>query len=51
MVIVAVPTVLSIASIRVYTVKEAPTDGVTREKVWLSYKVSRSVRRELSCYT
>lgn len=34
MVIVAVPTVLSIASIRVYTVKEAPTDGlVPREKL------------------
>ncbi|XP_035525200.1 MICOS complex subunit MIC27 isoform X2 [Morone saxatilis] len=33
-VIVAVPTVLSIASIRVYTVREAATDGlVTREKL------------------
>ncbi|KAM9356772.1 MICOS complex subunit MIC27 [Symphorus nematophorus] len=32
-VIVAVPTVLGIASIRVYTVKETPTDGVTREKL------------------
>nr|QCP69324.1 apolipoprotein O-like protein [Lateolabrax maculatus] len=33
-VIVAVPTVLSIASIRVYTVSEAPTDGlITREKL------------------
>ncbi|XP_076594442.1 MICOS complex subunit MIC27 isoform X2 [Chaetodon auriga] len=33
-VMVAVPTVLSIASIRVYTVKEAPTEGqVTREKL------------------
>ncbi|XP_041799930.1 MICOS complex subunit MIC27 [Chelmon rostratus] len=33
-VIVAVPTVLSIASIRVYTVREAPTEGlVTREKL------------------
>ncbi|XP_070819576.1 MICOS complex subunit MIC27 [Chaetodon trifascialis] len=33
-VMVAVPTVLSIASIRVYTVKEAPTEGqVAREKL------------------
>uniref|UniRef100_A0A3Q0S7D3 MICOS complex subunit n=1 Tax=Amphilophus citrinellus TaxID=61819 RepID=A0A3Q0S7D3_AMPCI len=33
-VMVAVPTVLGIASIRVYTVKEAPTDGlVTRERL------------------
>ncbi|XP_071313641.1 MICOS complex subunit MIC27 [Trachinotus anak] len=33
-VMVAVPTVLGIASIRVYTVSEAPTDGlVTREKL------------------
>uniref|UniRef100_A0A672J7Z3 MICOS complex subunit n=1 Tax=Salarias fasciatus TaxID=181472 RepID=A0A672J7Z3_SALFA len=31
--LVAVPTVLGIASIRVYTVSEAPTDGVRREKL------------------
>lgn len=45
---VAVPTVLGIASIRVYTVSEVPTDGlVTREKVRLSKDVSRFGRREL----
>ncbi|CAN9514761.1 unnamed protein product [Ophioblennius macclurei] len=32
-VLVAVPTVLGIASIRVYTVREAPADGVKREKL------------------
>lgn len=38
----AVPTVLGIASIRVYTVSEAPAEGlVTREKVRLSHHVSR----------
>ena len=36
----AVPTVMGIASIRVYTVSQVPTDGlVTREKVWLSQNV------------
>lgn len=42
-VMVAVPTVLGIASIRVYTVSEAPVDGlVAREKVRLSFNVSPS---------
>lgn len=41
---VAVPTVLGIASIRVYTVSEAPAEGlVTREKVRLSPNFSRCV--------
>lgn len=40
-VMVAVPTVLGIASIRVYTVSEAPADGlVSREKVSLSFNIS-----------
>lgn len=31
----AVPAVLGIASVRVYTVREASADGlITREKVW-----------------
>lgn len=38
---VAVPTVLGIASIRVYTVSEAPADGlVSREKVALPFNIS-----------
>lgn len=38
---VAVPTVLGIASIRVYTVSEEPVDGlVSREKVCLSFNTS-----------
>lgn len=42
-VMVAVPTVLGIASIRVYTVSEAPADGlVSREKVGLSFTISLS---------
>lgn len=44
----AVPTVLSIASIRVYTVREESTDGlVPREKVWLPQNISRSGMGEL----
>lgn len=44
---VAVPTVLGIASIRVYTVSEVPTDGlITREKVGLS-PLLRYSRRQL----
>lgn len=40
-VMVAVPTVLGIASIRVYTVSEAPADGlVPREKVALPFNIS-----------
>lgn len=40
---VAVPTVLGIASVRVYTVSEAPADGlVTREKVRPSVNISPS---------
>lgn len=40
-VMVAVPTVLGIASIRVYTVSEAPADGlVSREKVGGSFNIS-----------
>lgn len=40
---VAVPTVLGIASVRVYTVSEAPADGlVSREKVGLSFNISPS---------
>lgn len=38
---VAVPTVLGIASIRVYTVSEEPADGlVSREKVCPSFNTS-----------
>lgn len=45
---VAVPTVLGIASIRVYTVSQAPADGVvTREKVWKYLNICRSAIREL----
>lgn len=48
-VMVAVPTVLGIASIRVYTVSEAPTDGLfTREKVCLSPLLKHSRRQLLA---
>ncbi|XP_071780018.2 MICOS complex subunit MIC27 [Centroberyx gerrardi] len=41
-VLVAVPTVLGIASIRVYRVSEAPVDGVTREKLSVYNPVPQS---------
>ena len=44
---VAVPAVLGIASIRVYTVSEAPTDGlVTREKVMARMKPPGDLLRD-----
>lgn len=49
----AVPTVLGIASIRVYTVSEAAGDGLlAREKVWLSLNVytwKKPLSHPLSC--
>lgn len=49
---VAVPTVLGIASIRVYTVSEAPADGlVPREKVGPSFNVSPSSGLQLLLIT
>ena len=46
---VAVPTVLGIASIRVYTVKEVSADGlVTREKVYLCPSLSHNRRQLLT---
>lgn len=46
-VMVAVPTVLGIASIRVYTVSEAPTDGVSREKLNIYAPLSPSSQTKL----
>ncbi|KAI3351952.1 hypothetical protein L3Q82_020776 [Scortum barcoo] len=46
-VMVAVPTVLGIASIRVYTVREAPTGGlVTREKLNIYTPLPRSAQAQ-----
>ncbi|XP_029020505.1 MICOS complex subunit MIC27 [Betta splendens] len=43
-VMVAVPTVLGIASIRVYNVSEAPADGITREKLNIYTPVPQSAQ-------
>ena len=48
---VAVPTVLGIASIRVYTVSEVSTDGlIAREKVCLSPLLKYSRRQLLAIH-
>ncbi|XP_077589188.1 MICOS complex subunit MIC27 [Stigmatopora nigra] len=44
---VAVPAVLGIASIRVYTISEVPTEGLTREKMNVYTPATKSAQAEL----